>query len=86
MNQIHYIQNRYLNHLVDSCFQGINRLFVYHLKMTHIKIYKRYFLPTVEIKDYNVMIDRQNFFNQPEKNGLVTYANIQKIAAGQGDD
>ena len=51
-----------------------------------MQIYKRYFLPTVEIKDYNVIIDRQNFFNQPEKNGLVTYANIQKIAAGQGDD
>ena len=28
MNQIHYKQNRYLNHLVDSCFQEINRLFV----------------------------------------------------------
>ena len=26
------------------------------------------FFPTVEIKDYNVMIDGQNFFDQPIKN------------------
>ena len=38
--------------------------------------YPRYFLPTVEIKDYNVMIDGQNFFDQPVKNYLRTYDNI----------
>ena len=32
------------------------------------------------------MIDGQNFFNQPVKNDLRTYDNIQKIAAGQGDE
>ena len=32
------------------------------------------------------MINRQNFFDQPVKNNLITYANIQKIATGQGDD
>ena len=26
-----------------------------------------YFLPTVEIKDYNVMIDQKNFFEKPVK-------------------
>ena len=34
----------------------------------------------VEIKDYNVMIDGQNLFDQPVKNDLRTYYNIQKIA------
>ena len=29
---------------------------------------KRYFLPNVEIKDYNVMIDGKNVFDQPVKN------------------
>ena len=32
------------------------------------------------------MIDEQNFFDQPSKNNLGTYNNIQKIAVGQGSD
>ena len=32
------------------------------------------------------MIDGQNVFDQPVKNDLRTYNNIQKIAIGQGDD
>ena len=48
--------------------------------------YKRYSLPTVEIKDYNFMINGSNFFNQPVKNDLGTYYDIRKIAIRQGDD
>ena len=40
----------------------------------------------MEIKDYNVVIDRRNFFDQPIKNDLKTYDNIKMIATGQGDD
>ena len=40
--------------------------------------HKRYYLPTKEIKSYNVMIDGQNFFDQPIRNNLITYDNIQK--------
>ena len=47
---------------------------------------KRYYIPNVEIKDYNVMIDGKNFFDQPVKNDKVTYENIRKITTGQGDD
>ena len=38
------------------------------------------------MKDYSVMIDGQNVFDQPVKNNLRTYDNIQKLAVGQGDD
>ena len=48
--------------------------------------HKQYYLPTVEIKDYNVMIDGRNLFDQPIKNDLKTYDNIIKIATDQGDD
>ena len=48
--------------------------------------YTQYYLPTVEIKDYNVMIDETNFVDHPIKNILKTYDNIRKIATGQGDD
>ena len=48
--------------------------------------HKQYYLPTVKIKDYNVMIDGRNFFDQSIKNDLKTYGNITKIETGQGDD
>ena len=44
------------------------------------------YLQKVEIKDYNVMIDGKNAFDQPVKNDEVTYENIRKITAGPGDD
>ena len=40
----------------------------------------------MKIKDYNVMIDGRNFFNQPVQNDLKIYDDIRKIATGQGDD
>ena len=45
-----------------------------------------YYLPTVEIKDYNIMINGENFFDKPIKNHKVTYENIRKTTTGQGDD
>ena len=50
------------------------------------KSYKQYYLPTVKIKYYNVMIDGRNFFDQPIKNDLKRYDNIRKIVTGQDDD
>ena len=47
---------------------------------------KQYYIRTVEIKDYNIMVNGRNFFDKPIKNDLKTYDNIRKIAAGQGDD
>ena len=38
------------------------------------------------MKDYNVMIDGKNFFDQSIKNDKTTYDNIRKISTGQGDD
>ena len=40
----------------------------------------------MEIKDYNVVIDRKNFFHQPIKNDLKIYDNIRRTATGQSDD
>ena len=74
-------------YLIDSSFQGVNRLFVLSFENEAQRTsYKRYYLPTVEIKDYNVMIDGQNFFDHPLKNNLRTYDSIRKITIGEGDD
>ena len=73
-------RNPYLDHLTGPRFQGVNRLFVLSFENTTDRtVYTKYFLPTVEIKDYNVMIDRQNIFNQPVKSNLRTYDKIQKM-------
>ena len=48
--------------------------------------HRGYFQPKVKIKDYNVMIHGNNFFDQLIKNDLKTYDSIQKITTGQGDD
>ena len=47
---------------------------------------QNYYLPKVEIKDYNIKIDGRNLFDQPINNDIKTYGNIRKIANDQGDD
>ena len=80
-------QNPNLNHLVEPSFQGINRLFVLAFENDDDRISDdEYYLPTVEIKYYNIVINGENFFDQPIKNNKITYDNIRKIATGQGDD
>ena len=80
-------QNPNLTHLIEPSFQGVNSLFVLAFKNDDQRISnKRYYIPNVETKDYNVMIDGKNFFDQPVKNDKVTYENIRKITIGQGDD
>ena len=80
-------QNPNLNHSVEPRFQGVNRLFVLAFENDDDRtIDEKNYLPTVEIKDYNIMINGEHFFDQPIKNNKVTYENIRKIAIGQGDD
>ena len=80
-------RNANLNHLIEPSFQGVNRLFVLAFEDDAQRISnKRYYIPNVEIKYYNVMTDAKIFFDQPVKNNKVTYENIRKIATGQGDN
>ena len=58
-----YAQNRYLNHLINLSFQGVNRLFVLSFQNESDRTsHSTNYLPKVEIKDYNVMTDGKNFF------------------------
>ena len=55
-------QNRYSNYLIDASFQEVNSLFVLLFENDEIRTrHTRYFLLTVEIKDYNVMIHGKTF-------------------------
>ena len=62
-------QNANLNHLVEPSFQGVNRLFVLAFENDDDRTdHEKYYLPTIEIKDYNIVINGENFFYQPIKN------------------
>ena len=75
-----------LNHLIEPSFQGVYRLFVLAFENDAQKISDKRYIPNVEIKDYNVMIDGKNVFDQPINNSFKTHENIRKIATDQGDN
>ena len=82
-----YAQNRYFNHLVNPSFQEVNRLFVLSFENENDRTSPlNHYLPKVEMKGCNVMIDGKNFFDQPINSKLKTYENIRKIATGKGDN
>ena len=67
-------QNANLNYLIEPSFQGINRLFVLAFENNDQRTSnKRYYIPNVEMKDYNISIDGKYFFDQPIYNMLKTY-------------
>ena len=65
----------------------MNRLFLFLFEnKTERKVQTKYYIPKVEIKDCNIIIDGRNFFDQPIKNTLKTCDNIRKTSTGQRDD
>ena len=65
-------QNPNLNHLVEPSFQGVNSLFVLAFENDDDRTsHDEHYLPTVEIKDYNIVINGENFFDQPIKNIMI---------------
>ena len=83
-----FAQNRYLNHLINSSFQGVNKIFVLSFENENDRTsHLTYYLPKVkEIKDRIVTIDGKNFFDQPINSDLQTNENVRKIATGKGSD
>ena len=83
---------KYMRKLLDSSYQGVKRLFVVAYdnaagnNQVSIDSIKKYFLPRVQIENYNIEIDGKNFYDQPI-NGLIRqYDEVRKISTGQGDD
>ena len=55
--------NQYLGQLIDLSFQGVNRHFDLSFENnTNRKEHTGCYIPKVEIKDYNVIIDGQPFW------------------------
>ena len=61
-------KNNNLNYLIDPTFNNFNRLFALSFENEDGRIsYYKYYMPSVEIKDYNVLIDGNAFFELPIK-------------------
>ena len=73
-------QNANLNHLIEPSFQGVNRLFVLAFENNEQRTSnKRYYIPNVEIKDYNVMIGEKTFSINQINNMIKTYEILEKL-------
>ena len=68
--------NNNLNYLIDPTFTNANRLFVLsferieenNVKKDHRDSFSHYYVPKVQIKDFNVLINGKGFFDLPVKN------------------
>ena len=78
-------KNNNLNYLIDTTFSNVNRLFVLSFENEDDRTsYYKYYLPNVEIKDYNVLIDGNALFGLPIKNIEETYEKITQITDHSG--
>ena len=70
-------QNNNLNYLIDPIFTNVNRLFVLLFTWNNAgdnrDSFPHYYVPNVEIKDFNVFIYGQSFFDLPVKNEEEAY-------------
>ena len=92
-------QGKNIYELLNASFQGVKRLFVlaYFIAapagaggntddVAGIKYNRKYFLPRGSIKNYNVLIDGRNFYDQPINDLIKQYDEIRKVSTGYGDD
>ena len=69
-----------LNYLIDSIFNNVHRIFVLAFENEEGRSsFSKYYTPTAEIKDYNILIDQQPFFEIPIKNKEGTYKAITEL-------
>ena len=82
-------QNNNLNYLIDATFTNVNRLFVLSFQRIagennttkdYRDSFSHYYVPNVEIKDFNVLIDGKSFFDLSVKNEEEAYEKIIEIS------
>ena len=72
--------------MIDPTFTNIKRLFVLSFKNSNDNptrdSFDKYYMPLVEIKNFNAIIDNKPFFNQPVKKQTRSrwriYQNVKK--------
>ena len=77
--------------MLDASYQGVKRLFVLAYDNTAnnpvtANSHRRYFLPRIKTKNYNIETDGRNFYDQPINDSIKQYDEVRKVSTGQGDD
>ena len=81
--------NNNLNYLIDPTLTKFNRLFVLYFQRIpaennaakdHRNTFSKYYVPNVEIKDFNVLTDGKRLFDLPVKNEGEAYEKIVEIS------
>ena len=75
-----YNENVYIRERLDASFQGVNKLFVLAYasgnNITDEISHRKYFLPRLKIKNYNIEIDGRNFYDQSINDSIKQYNEI----------
>ena len=76
---------------LDPSFQDVNRLFL----MAYSRAdddqatrngQRKYYLPRIDLKKYNVIIDGRNFYDNPMESDIEKYRELKKVMIGKGED
>ena len=79
----------YIN--LDPAFQGVNRLFLMAYSRADANQptrngRKKYYLPRIDLKKYNVIIDGRNFYDNPIEGDIEIYRELKNVMIGKGED
>ena len=75
---------------LDPSFQGVNRLFIMAYDVTDNQYNRnnrrKYDLPRIDLKKYDVIIDGRNFYDNPIESDIEKYRELKKVMIGKGED
>ena len=80
---------KYIN--LDPSFQSVNRLFLTAYSRTDDNQatrngQRKHYLPRIDLKKYNVIIDGRNFYDNPIESNIEKYRELKKVMIGKGED
>ena len=85
--------NMFRRPTLDVSFQDVSKLFAVAYETDGIErnanteeSRRSCYLPRAEIKDYNVLIDGRNFYDQNVNSSIVRYDEILKMTTGKSED
>ena len=78
---------KYIN--LDPSFQGVNRLFVMSYNRASGQPtrngQRKYYLPRIDLENYNVIIDGRNVYDNPIEGDIEKYRELTKVMIGKGE-
>ena len=79
---------KYIN--LDPSFQGVNRilLMAYNREANQSTRngHQKYYLPRIDLKKYNAIVDGKNFHDNPIENNSEKYRELKKLMIWKGED